>query len=123
MDCINKNLLVNDYYFYLDIIYITSIICIEIIFNIYMNNQINIKIEPELKKEVDSISTKLGLNTSDVIRIFLKKFISTNGFPFPLVVDNSSYSAETIKAMKKVKSKKDIHNVPNGINGLKNALK
>ena len=69
------------------------------------------------------ISLSLGLNTSDVIRIFLKKFISTKGFPFPLVIDNNNYNAESIETMKKVKSKKDIYEVFNGVKGLKDVLK
>ncbi|GHV13722.1 hypothetical protein AGMMS49938_08690 [Fibrobacterales bacterium] len=44
--------------------------------------QVNFKLDSELKKSVEEIAGNLGLATSDVIRVFLKKFVLTRGFPF-----------------------------------------
>ena len=75
--------------------------------------------KPELKREVDTISYNLGLNTSDVIRVFLKKFVAFNGFPFAV---NNDYNLETKNTMNDVKNGKGIIKVKNGLSGLKSIL-
>ena len=49
--------------------------------------QINVRIDNQLKNEVELIFDKLGINTADAIRIFLKKVKSENGIPFSLKLE------------------------------------
>ena len=56
---------------------------------------INIRVNDEVKKEVENIFKSLGLNMSVAMNLFLKKCINENGIPFDLKVPNK----ETVKAM------------------------
>jgi addiction module RelB/DinJ family antitoxin len=74
--------------------------------------QMNLKIDPSLKHQVDEISEKIGLTATDVIRVMLKKFVLHRGFPF-LITDvrdpyNPEYNVETLQAMRDVKAGKNI---------------
>jgi len=50
---------------------------------------IRARTEPELKKNVDRILHKIGLNESDAINIFFKQIELFNGIPFPIKVPNA----------------------------------
>lgn len=63
-----------------------------------MTAQINIKIEESLKNDVDIIFNKLGLSTTDAVRIFFKKVQSERGIPFDLKLDYEP-NEETKKAL------------------------
>jgi addiction module RelB/DinJ family antitoxin len=74
--------------------------------------QMNLKIEPNLKHQVDEISKKIGLTATDVVRVMLKKFVAHRGFPF-LVADmrdpyNPEYNEETLRVMRDAKAGKNI---------------
>jgi addiction module RelB/DinJ family antitoxin len=77
--------------------------------------QLNIKLEPELKTQVDNLSYQLGLNISDVIRVMLKKFVVVGGFPFSVSVErdpyNPEYNPQTLKAMRDAKAGIGLHKV------------
>ena len=60
---------------------------------------INIRVNDEVKKEVEAIYKEIGLNMSTAINLFLKKCILEQGIPFELKVPNK----ETMKAMEEVK--------------------
>ena len=66
---------------------------------------INIRIEPELKKEVESTLNDLGMNLAEAITIYLKQIVMTDSIPF--VVRKPKFNKETIKA---------IEEAQNGIN-------
>lgn len=56
--------------------------------------QINVRIDNQLKNDVELIFDKLGISTADAIRMFLKKVKSENGIPFSLKLEkenNDSY--------------------------------
>ncbi len=53
--------------------------------------QINVRIDNQLKDDVELIFDKLGLNTADAIRMFLKKVKLENGIPFSLKLKDSEY--------------------------------
>ena len=53
-----------------------------------MMTQMNIKIETDLKQNVDNIFRQLGITTTDAIRIFLKKVQFENGIPFEMKLNN-----------------------------------
>ena len=64
-----------------------------------MSCQINIKLEPALKNRVDTIFNKLGISTTEAVKIFFHRVIMENGIPFNMKV-NYEPNEETIKALR-----------------------
>lgn len=62
------------------------------------------RVEPELKKNVEGVFSKLGLTTSDAITLFLNQVALVGGLPFPVRVPNK----ETLKALAEAKSDKKL---------------
>lgn len=58
---------------------------------------LNIRIEPELKKEVETTLNDLGMNIADAVTVFLKQVVMTESIPF--AIKKPKLNAETIKAM------------------------
>ena len=59
---------------------------------------INIRIEPELKKEVEKTLNDLGMNIADAVTVFLKQVVLTESIPFE--IKKPKYNKETIEAIK-----------------------
>lgn len=59
---------------------------------------LNIRIEPELKKEVEATLNDLGMNIAEAITIFLKQVVMTDSIPF--IIKKHQYSNEMIEAIK-----------------------
>jgi DNA-damage-inducible protein J len=51
---------------------------------------IRARIEPELKKDVESLFKKLGLSTTEAISIFYRQVKLRKGLPFNVVVPNKT---------------------------------
>ena len=49
---------------------------------------LNIRIEPELKKEVEITLNELGMNIADAVTIFLKQVVLTESIPFVIKKPN-----------------------------------
>ena len=62
---------------------------------------LNIRIEPELKKEVETTLNDLGMNIAEAVTIFLKQVVLTDSIPF--VIKKPKLNAETIKAIEEAK--------------------
>ena len=45
---------------------------------------LNIRIEPELKKEVEGTLNDLGMNIAEAVTIFLKQVVMTDSIPFAI---------------------------------------
>jgi len=60
-------------------------------------DNINIRIEPKLKKEVEETLNELGMNITDAVTIFFKQIIMTESIPF--MIKKPRLNAETIKAI------------------------
>lgn len=45
---------------------------------------INIRIDPELKEQAESLFSDLGLSMTSAITVFLKSAVNSNGIPFEL---------------------------------------
>ncbi len=58
---------------------------------------LNIRIEPELKKEVETTLNDLGMNIAEAVTIFLKQVVMTESIPFS--IKKPKLNAETIKAI------------------------
>ena len=62
---------------------------------------LNIRIEPELKKQVEKTLNDLGMNIADAVTIFLKQVVMTDSIPF--IIRKPKLNTETIKAMEEAK--------------------
>ena len=58
---------------------------------------LNIRIEPELKKEVEETLALLGMNIADAVTIFLKQVVLTESIPFE--IKKPKYNKETLEAI------------------------
>lgn len=59
---------------------------------------LNIRIEPELKREAEKTLDDLGMNVADAVTIFLKQVVLTESIPFN--IKKSKYNDETLEAIK-----------------------
>lgn len=59
---------------------------------------LNIRIEPELKKEVETTLNDLGMNIADAVTIFLKQVVMTDSIPF--IIKKPKFNQETLEAIK-----------------------
>lgn len=73
---------------------------------------LNIRIEPELKKEAESTLNDLGMNIADAVTIFLKQVVLTDSIPFP--IRKSKYSKDLLEALKETE---EILKKPNKYKG------
>lgn len=67
---------------------------------------LNIRIEPKLKKEVETTLNDLGMNIAEAVTIFLKQVVMTDSIPF--MIRKPKLNAETIKAMEEVEKGKNL---------------
>ena len=58
---------------------------------------INIRIEPELKQKAEDTVDKLGLTMAEAIKIFLKQVTLTYSIPFK--IEMPRYNKETLEAI------------------------
>ncbi len=61
-------------------------------------DNINIRVEPKLKKEVEKTLNDLGMNITDAVTVFFKQIIMTESIPF--MIKKPRLNAETIQAIK-----------------------
>jgi DNA-damage-inducible protein J len=57
---------------------------------------IHARIDPKLKLSAERVFSKIGISTTEAIRLFLKQVELHNGLPFPVAIPN----AETLAAMR-----------------------
>ena len=62
---------------------------------IVKTQMVHARIDPRLKKSAERIFTKIGISTTEAIRLFLKQVELHNGLPFPVSIPNK----ETVAAM------------------------
>lgn len=65
---------------------------------------INIRIEPKLKKEVETTLNDLGMNIADAVTVFFKQIVMTESIPF--AIKKPKYNKETIEAINEAKNMK-----------------
>ena len=63
-------------------------------------SQINVRVDDELKAQVESIFDELGINVSTAVNIFFKQVARENGIPFEMRLD-PFYSESNMKALRK----------------------
>ena len=62
---------------------------------------LNIRIEPEIKKEAEITLEYLGLTMAEAVKLFLKQVIMTDSIPFEIKVPR--YNKETLEAIEEAK--------------------
>ncbi len=62
---------------------------------------INVRIEPEVKKNAEDLFGSFGISVTDAINIFLRTSIMEGGFPFK--IKQPRFNAETLAAMQEVR--------------------
>ncbi len=67
---------------------------------------LNIRIEPKLKKEVETTLNDLGMNIAEAVTIFLKQVVITESIPF--IIRKPKLNKETINAIEDAKNGKNI---------------
>ncbi len=68
------------------------------------SDYVRARMSPEVKEAAEIVFSKLGLGHTEAIRLFYQQVILNQGLPFSVKIPN----AETIKAMKQVKSRKGL---------------
>jgi DNA-damage-inducible protein J len=56
---------------------------------------VHARIDPRLKRSAERVFSKIGISTTEAIRLFLKQVELHKGLPFPIAIPN----AETAAAM------------------------
>ena len=81
-----------------------------------------IRIDSDIKNDCANLFSKLGLDLSSAVNIFLRQCLIHNGLPFSVEVPK--YSDETIRAMIEAKAISHDPNIPSytNIEDLKKAL-
>ncbi len=67
------------------------------------------RMSPEVKEAAEAVFTKLGLGHTEAIRLFYQQVVLNQGLPFGVKIPN----AETVRAMKQVKSRKSLERYKN----------
>lgn len=65
---------------------------------------IHARVDPALKRAAESVFGRLGLTTTEAIRLFLKQVELHKGLPFPVRIPNK----ETIKAIREIDEQKGL---------------
>ena len=64
-----------------------------------LTTEIRSRIEPELKEEAQDILSRVGLNVSDAIRLFLRQVVAARGLPFDVrEIPNATTRAAMLEA-------------------------
>ena len=59
-------------------------------------HMLHARVDPKLKASAERVFSKIGITTTEAIRLFLKQVELHKGMPFPIAIPNS----ETVAAMR-----------------------
>ena len=65
--------------------------------------QVNVRIEPKVKKAAETVFKKLGLTPSQAVKMFYRQAALQQGLPFTVSIPNR----ETLEAMRELEEGKD----------------
>jgi len=65
--------------------------------------QVNIRIEPQVKKAAEAVFRKLGLTPSQAVKMFYRQAVLQQGLPFSVNIPNR----ETLEAMRELEEGED----------------
>ena len=66
---------------------------------------IHARVDPRLKMSAERVFSRIGISTTEAIRLFLKQVELHKGLPFPVAVPN----AETVAAMAETNNPAALH--------------
>ena len=81
---------------------------------------IQVRVEPNIKLEVEKILKALGLSTSEAINIFMRKIIAEKGIPFSLSIPNEKTIVSLSNIVKGKNLSKEYSDPDEMLNDLKN---
>lgn len=66
--------------------------------------QVNVRIEPEVKKAAETVFKKLGLTPSQAVKMFYRQAALQQGLPFTVSIPNRG----TLEAMRELEEGEDL---------------
>ncbi len=74
---------------------------------IYMaTTNLNVRVDEDVKRDVEEILDEIGLNMSTAINVFLKRVVREKGIPFEMRIERPN--AETIAAIEDIKNGRNL---------------
>ncbi len=67
---------------------------------------INVRVDEDLKRRVESIYSELGMNLSTAINVFLRASVRYDGIPFDMRLENPN--DETLQAIDDINNGRDL---------------
>ncbi len=67
---------------------------------------LNVRVDEDVKRDVEEILDEIGLNMSTAINVFLKRVVREKGIPFEMRIERPN--AETIAAIEDVKNGRNL---------------
>lgn len=80
---------------------------------------LNIRIEPQLKKDVEATLDYLGMNIADAVTIFLRQIVLTESIPF--IIQKPKFSNDMLEAIAETEEmikNTDKYKIYNNVNEL-----
>ena len=76
-----------------------------------MTTNMTIRIDSDVRNQMNDICSKLGMTTSTAINLFINAFVREKGMPFPVSLKNDNKSiVETINRTQMLKDADEILN-------------
>lgn len=76
-----------------------------------MTTNMTIRIDSDVRNQMNDICSKLGMTTSTAINLFINAFVREKGMPFPISLKNDNKSiVETINRTQMLKDADEILN-------------
>jgi DNA-damage-inducible protein J len=83
-----------------------------------LTSEIRSRIEPDLKDEAQAVLSRVGLNISDAIRLFLRQVVATRGLPFEVKeIPNATTQAAMLEARQTRATYQTAKDLIDGIEG------
>jgi DNA-damage-inducible protein J len=79
-------------------------------------SNINMRVDSKIKEQAEALFSKLGLNMSTAINVFLRQAIQFGGIPFEVRIIEPNEA--TLQAMQDVDNNKNLSQPLNSINAL-----
>ncbi len=84
-----------------------------------MNDTVQSRVSPELKRDAERVFRAMGLKTSDAIRLFLQQTVNIGGLPFRPTT--AQPNAETVAALRETQSGENLSSYA-GFNDIRKEL-
>lgn len=66
--------------------------------------QINVRIDEDVKRSAELLFSRLGMNMSTAISIFIHRALDCNGLPFQVQINDPFYSAHNQQRLEQIKA-------------------